>query len=158
MIHLLDAALLDSVSREAALRPRRRLNHNFHPVDGYPGHRLLNAIEPDSYLPPHRHLDPNKDESIIVLRGALGFVEFDDDGAAVARSVMTPGGDCCGVDIPHGIWHTVIALEPGTVMFEAKSGPYQPLTAEERAAWAPPEGDATAIVYWQSIAALFDEG
>ncbi len=117
MIHLLDAALLDSVSREAALRPRRRLNHNFHPVDGYPGHRLLNAIEPDSYLPPHRHLDPNKDESIIVLRGALGVLEFDDSGTILARSVMKPGGDCCGVDIPYGTWHTVIALEPGTVMF-----------------------------------------
>ena len=155
MIRLLDRALLDAVSAGAAASPRRRLNHNFHPADDYPGHRLLNAIEPDSYLPPHRHLDPNKDESIIVLRGTLGVVEFDDNGAVVARSVMTPSGDCCGVDIPHGTWHTVIALEPGTVMFEAKSGPYRPLVAEEKAPWAPAEGDAAAPAYWQGVAALF---
>lgn len=155
MIRLLDRALLDAVSAGAASRPRRRLNHNFHPADDYPGHRLLNAIEPDSYLPPHRHLDPNKDESIIVLRGALGVVEFDDSGAIVARSVMTPGGACCGVDIPHGTWHTVIALEPGTVMFEAKSGPYRPLIDEEKAPWAPAEGDATAAAYWHAVAAFF---
>jgi len=150
-IRLLDAALLDAVSRDAASRPRRRANFNFHPADTFPAHRLLNAIEPDSYLPPHRHLDPLKDETIVVLRGELGVLRFDDGGRVVAGWRLVAGGECFGVDIAHGVWHTAIALCPGTVIFEAKAGPYRPLADAERAPWAPAEGDPAAIAYWQSL-------
>lgn len=157
-IRLIDGALLAAVSADAAARPRRRANHNFHPADDFPAHRLLNAIEPDSYLPPHRHLDPQKDESIIVLRGELGVLRFDDAGAVCATWHLCAGGDRLGVDIPHGTWHTVVALQPGTVIFEAKSGPYRPLVAGEKAPWAPAEGDAAAAAYWRTLHALFAAG
>lgn len=150
-VRLIDRALLDAVSGDAATRPRRRANHNFHPDDDAPAHRLLNAIEPDSYLPPHRHLDPLKAESILVLRGELGIVVFDDGGVPQATWVLSAGGDRLGIDIPSGTWHTAIALQPGTVIFEAKAGPYRPLAAAELAAWAPAADDPAAIDYWRRL-------
>ena len=121
---LIDRELLDAVGSEAKGSPRRRKNHNFHAEDAAIAHRLLNAIEPGSYLMPHRHLDAHKDETIIVLRGRLGVVFFDDSGQVQQAVILAPAGAVCGVDIPHGVYHTVLALETGTVMFEAKAGPY----------------------------------
>jgi cupin fold WbuC family metalloprotein len=158
MIHLIDAALLDEVSAEARAAPRGRKNRNFHPRDDYPGHRLLNAIEPGSYIAPHRHLDPAKDETMVVLRGALGLVVFNDAGHVVRTEKVggsdTPNG-LVGIDIPHGTWHTVFALEPGTVFLEAKSGPYLALTDAERAPWAPAENAAEAPAYLAGLRRLF---
>lgn len=148
---LIDQALLDAVGREARGSPRRRKNHNFHAEDAAIAHRLLNAIEPGSYLMPHRHVDAHKDETIIVLRGRLGVVFFDDSGQVRQVVILAPAGAVCGVDIPHGVYHTVLALETGTVMFEAKAGPYLPLSASERAPWAPAEGDAEAAAYLQAL-------
>ncbi len=143
----IDAALLDQTSAAARTNPRRRKNHNFHAADDAACHRLLNAVEPGSYIPPHRHLDPAKDEAMIVLRGRLGVVFFDEAGRVADQAVLAPGGAQVGVEIPHGTYHTVLALEPGTVFFEAKAGPYLPLTAEERAPWAPGEGEEGAAAY-----------
>jgi cupin fold WbuC family metalloprotein len=92
MITLIDDTLLDAVCAEAAASPRRRKNRNFHPRDDHPGHRLLNALMADTYIPPHRHLDPNKDETYVVLRGRLGLVEFDDAGAVMRTLKVGAGG------------------------------------------------------------------
>ena len=164
MITLIDDKLLDALCAEAAASPRRRKNRNFHPYDEHPGHRLLNALQADSYIPPHRHLDPNKDETYVVLRGQLGLVIFDDAGNVVKTArVGVPQGDflrgagaaAIGVDIPHGTWHTAVALEADTVFLEAKAGPYLPLTEPERAPWAPAENAAAAAGYLESLKAKF---
>jgi len=155
MIRLIDTALLDEVSREATASPRRRKNRNFHPTDDYPANRLLNAVEPGSYIRPHRHLDASKDETMIVLRGRLGVVQFDDDGRIARTAILGAAGNAVGVDIPHGTWHTVLALEPGTVFFEAKAGPYRARRAEEAAAWAPAEGAPEADSYLAQLLRLF---
>lgn len=155
MIRLIDRDLLDAVSGEAAASPRRRKNRNFHPADDFVAHRLLNAIEPGSYIAPHRHNDPAKDETMVVLRGRLGLVEFDAAGAVLRTTVLEAGGEALGCDIPHGAWHTVLALEAGTVFLEAKAGPYRPLTADEKADWAPAEGEPAAADYLQSLARRF---
>ena len=147
MITVIDQALLAEVSAEAKQAPRRRRNRNFHPADDYRGHRLLNAIEPDSYVMPHRHLDPAKDESIVCLRGRLGIVVFGPSGLVDRNILLVPAGENVGVDIPHGIYHTVLALESGTVFFEAKAGPYVPLAGDEKAPWAPVEGDAGVSIF-----------
>jgi cupin fold WbuC family metalloprotein len=153
MITLIDNALLDEVCAQAAASPRRRKNRNFHPYDEHPGHRLLNAMQPDSYIPPHRHLDPNKDETFVVLRGLLGLVLFDDTGKVIRLAKVGAGGTAIGVDIPHGTWHTAVALETDTVFLEAKAGPYLPFTPAEKAPWAPAENTAGAAPY---LAALKD--
>lgn len=171
MIRLIDAPLLDAVCAEAAASPRRRKNRNFHPRDDYPGHRLLNAMQPDSYIPPHRHLDPAKDETFVVLRGRLGLVIFDDEGEAVRTVVMSagagetpkvsPGGTApaaspaCGADLPHGTWHSLVALTADVVFLEAKSGPYLPLADAEKAPWAPAEQAPGAAAYLEGLRRLF---
>ena len=147
MITLIDNALLDEVCAEAAANPRRRKNRNFHPADDHPAHRLLNAMQPDSYIPPHRHLDPNKDETFVVLRGLLGVVVFDDAGQIVQTAKVGAGGTAIGVDIPQGAWHTAVALEADTVFLEAKAGPYLPFIEAERAPWAPAENSPEAAPY-----------
>jgi cupin fold WbuC family metalloprotein len=179
MIRLIDDALLDEVIAEARAAPRGRKNRNFHTDDAQPGHRLLNAIEPGSYIMPHRHLDPNKSETMVVLRGTLGLVTFDDAGAVtqtarvspaasnqsgcasdeadLRRRVVSGRGTPIGMDIDYGTWHSVFALEPGTVFLEAKAGPYVPLTAAEKAPWAPAEGDAKAAAYLAGLVARFRE-
>ncbi|WP_319243046.1 WbuC family cupin fold metalloprotein [uncultured Propionivibrio sp.] len=155
-VRLIDDVLLAQVSAEAASSPRGRKNFNFHGDNADPAHRLLNAIEPGSYIVPHRHLDAAKDETILVLRGVLGLVIFDDDGAVVQAARLSATGTVCGVDIPHGVYHTVFACAPGTVMFESKGGPFMPLVLEERAPWAPAEGGEGTAEYLHALMARVD--
>jgi cupin fold WbuC family metalloprotein len=146
-ILLIGQEILDEVSREAKAATRKRKNFNYHQSDDSICHRLLNAIEPDSYIPPHRHLDPEKDELIIVLRGCLGVVFFDEKGAVVRTERLSAGGDVMGVTVPLDTFHTFVCLESDTVFFESKAGPYRPLTDEERAPWAPGEGSDESAAY-----------
>jgi cupin fold WbuC family metalloprotein len=152
---LIDAQLIDAVSAQAAASPRRRKNFNFHAQESAPANRLLNAIEPDSYVQPHRHLDPAKDETLVVLRGAVGLVVFDDKGGVVQHAILRAGTGALGVDLPHTTWHTFVGLEPGSVIFEAKAGPYMPLAREEKAYWAPAENDPAAGAYLETLIRLF---
>jgi cupin fold WbuC family metalloprotein len=144
LVRLIDQALLDELSAEAATSPRLRKNRNFHPSDDFVSHRLLNAVEPGSYVMPHRHLAADKDETIVVLRGRFGVLLFDDAGKVVRKLLLEAGGPVQGVDLPHGTWHTLVALETGSVFFEAKAGPYAPLSEAERAPWAPTEIETAA--------------
>jgi len=152
---IIDQAVLDAASDAARASPRGRRNRNFHGANESACHRLLNAIEPGSYVAPHRHLDPAKDESIVILRGRLGCVFFDAAGRIERKCMLSPN-DTVGVDIPHGTWHSIVALEPGTVFFEAKAGPYLPLSADETAAWAPREGEDGAAVFCAVLHSEFD--
>lgn len=169
MITRIDNALLDTVCAEAAASPRRRRNRNFHASDDHPSQRLLNAVQPDSYIAPHRHLDPDKDETFVVLRGLMGLLIFDAAGRIVER-MKVGAGDAAkiaandvkngivaalGADIPAGTWHTSFALVPDTVILEAKAGPYRPLTDAERAPWAPAENTSGAAAYLAGLQALF---
>jgi cupin fold WbuC family metalloprotein len=143
-IRILDAGFLDRLAAEAAAAPRRRKNFNLHPADDFPCHRFFNALCADSYVRPHRHLDPAKDETLVLLRGRLGAVFFDDAGGVIRTAVLRPG---MVADVPHGTWHSWLALEDGSIFLEAKAGPYVPQTPEEWAPFAPPEGDPRAPEY-----------
>lgn len=158
MITLIDNALLAAVCAEAHTSSRRRKNRNLHAADDHPAHRLLNAVQPDSYIAPHRHIDPHKDETFVVLRGLMGFLVFDDAGHVV-RAVKVGAGktasDALGVDIPAGTWHAAVALAPDTVILEVKAGPYRPLTEMEQAPWAPAENAPEAAAYLASLHTVF---
>lgn len=155
MIRTIDRSLLAAVTAEAQAAPRLRKNRNFHPHDAYPAHRLLNAVEPGSYVIPHCHLDPEKDETMICLSGRLGIVIFSASGAVLQTVECRHDGATLGVDIPHGVIHTVLALESGTVFLESKSGPYRPLDEAEIPVWAAAEGSAAAAQCWQDWRRLF---
>jgi cupin fold WbuC family metalloprotein len=154
-VRLVDAALLDAVTGEARALPRRRKNRNLHASESEPSHRLLNAVEPESYIPPHRHLDPNKDETFVVLRGRFGLVIFDEAGGIAGTYTLEAAGACVAADIQHGTYHTLLALAPGSVFLEAKGGPYAPLVDAERAAWAPAEGSPETSAYLARLRRLF---
>ncbi len=151
----IDLALLRDTANEARQSPRRRKNANFHPDDAFPAHRLINAMQPGSYVRPHRHLDKSKDETIIALQGRFGYLSFDTRGNIIEAIELKPGGEILGVDIPHGTTHTILALEPDSVFFEAKAGPFIPLAADEIAAWSPQEGSEEATTLWHTWRARF---
>ena len=152
---VVDTALLDRLTDEARHTPRLRKNLNFHPADDASCHRFLNAVEPGTYIRPHRHRDPAKDESLAVLRGKVGVVTFDDRGTVTGTVLLEPGGAAMAVDIPHGEYHAAVSLEGGTVFLEAKAGPYLPLSAEETAPWAPAEGNSGVERYLATLEGLF---
>lgn len=155
-MRLIDSAALDAISAAARRAPRGRLNLNFHHADADPSHRLLNAIEPSSYVAPHAHADPRKDETIVVLRGRLGIVTFDSAGEVTQTVVAGPAEQVLGLTLPAGTFHSLVSLSEGTVFFESKAGPYRPPEAHERAAWAPAEQDEGAGAFLERLRGLFD--
>lgn len=148
--------LLAQITSEALQSPRLRKNHNMHTSDQSRCHRLLNAIEPASYIRPHRHLDPEKDEGFILMNGSLGIVLFADNGTVTETVSLSQAGGNLAADIPHGVYHTAVSLETGTLFYETKAGPYLPLTVDEAACWAPAEEDPAARVYLERLRTLFD--
>ena len=154
-MQIVDRELLDAISAAARTAPRLRKNHNLHQSDTSACHRLLNGIEPGSYIRPHRHLDPEKDESFILLRGSLGVLTFDAEGKVTGSVLLSVKEERVVADVPHGVYHSALALESGTIFFEAKAGPYLPLSAGEKADFAPEEGSPEVASYLERLAALF---
>jgi cupin fold WbuC family metalloprotein len=133
----IDRTMLDQASAAARSSPRRRMNRNFHETSEEPLQRMLNAIEPLSYIRPHFHEEPEKREIFFVLRGRLAVVEFDDQGHITDHFLLSPEAGNYGVEIPHRVYHTIIALDPGTVAYEIKVGPFVPLNDKNFAPWSP---------------------
>lgn len=150
----IDAELLKSISHEAAALPRRRKNYNFHqPQDA--AQRFLNAMEPGTYVRPHRHLDQDKCETTVVLQGKIGFIIFADDGTVVDTFLAQAGGPVFGVDLTPADWHTLVVLEAGSVILECKPGPYVQATDKDFATWAPKEGESEAVAQVKAWERLF---
>ncbi|ERE20324.1 WbuC family cupin fold metalloprotein [Pseudogulbenkiania ferrooxidans] len=131
---------LTDLSAKAACAPRLRAHHNIHTELDDVVQRLAIAMEPDTYVRPHRH--PGSPELLIMLSGALDWIEFDASGETVVARHRLGDGGARAFEMPAGTWHSVVSLEPGSVVFEVKRGPYQPLPESDQAAWAPTEGDA----------------
>lgn len=138
---------LDALSELARVAERRRKNLNLHPSLDDPVQRLLNALEPGTYVRPHRHADSGRWELFVRLRGRAVVLAFNGDGVVVERQELSSTAPV--IEIPAGTWHTVAALESGTVLLEVKQGPYMPGTPGDFAPWAPPEGSAEAGVLEQ---------
>lgn len=140
----LERAAIDATIGHARQSPRGRVILPFHKREDEPLHRMLNAVTPASYIRPHRHLDPPKAEAFVVLRGALAFFTFEDDGRIRACVEVAADGEVFGVDLAPGVYHTFVALAPETVVYEVKTGPYVAATDKAFAPWAPPEDDTAA--------------
>jgi cupin fold WbuC family metalloprotein len=140
-IKVIDRQMLDRASESASLSPRKRANWNLHEKLDDPVQRLFNAIEPGTYIRPHRHGCPATWEVFLLVRGSAVLLLFDDSGRVTERFSLSEGGPVMGAEIPPRAWHTMASLEPGTVFFEVKQGPYVPPQPENIASWAPSEGD-----------------
>ena len=119
--------ILDELTAQAKASPRLRMNLDLRnsPSDG--SQRMLNALEPGTMMPIHRHLGSS--ETVICVRGHFEEYLYDENGVLIETIDMRPGGAM--VNVPAGQWHSLRCLESGTVLFEAKDGPYAPLTEDE---------------------------
>ncbi len=144
---------LDTLTQSAQQSSRQRQHKNIHQHYNEPCQRLFNAIGIDSYIRPHRHSIDPKDECLIAVRGRMALLVFDDIGqvsqiirfgAQINEAHQAIG---VGVNLSAGVWHTVIAEVHGSILFEVKSGPFNPEQAKEWAAWAPAENTPEAAVY-----------
>ena len=125
---VIDEKLLDQVSTQAKDSPRLRMNYNFHQSLDEKCHRFLNAVEPGTEVPIHRH--PIKDETFVLLRGRVRVTTHNDDGSVIESVVLSLEDGVYGVDIPKGVWHKLESLESGSVIFECKEGPFVPHEVE----------------------------
>lgn len=147
----INGILLDKISRQAKSSSRSRMNHNFHQSADDRMHRMLNAIEPGSYIQPHKHENPAKREAFFVLRGKIAVVEFNDEGEIIDHIILDEHNENHGTEVAVGTWHMIISLEKGSVAYEIKDGPWDPETDKEFAKWAPPEGHSSAAAYLEHI-------
>jgi cupin fold WbuC family metalloprotein len=148
---VLDARLIDRAVAASRKSPRRRVILPLHLGPSDPYQRMLNAAQPGSYIRPHRHRDPPKGETVVVLRGAIRFYTFAGDGAVTNAVELTARGGAVGLDVRPGVYHTFVALERDTVVFEAKTGPYDERVDKDFAPWAPAEGTPEAKPYLERL-------
>lgn len=127
-MQIINDELLNRVTAQAKESPRLRMNHNLHENLEAKAQRLLNALEPGTVLPIHRH--QTTAETYFVLRGRLRVQFYSDSKEIVEECELDPRNGNYGVNIPAGQWHTLEVLESGTVIFEVKEGPYIPITPE----------------------------
>ncbi|WP_323111133.1 WbuC family cupin fold metalloprotein [Klebsiella variicola] len=137
-------------SEAAASTPRLRAHRNFHPELSDPVQRLAIAMEPGTYIRPHRHR--HTFELLLPLKGRFVVLNFDDNGVVTRRVVL--GETCTALEMEAGTWHTVLSLDPGGMVFEVKQGAYQPLAEVDTMAWAPAEGQpgTAEMMAWYAIA------
>ncbi|MGL5919380.1 MAG: WbuC family cupin fold metalloprotein [Bacteroidales bacterium] len=121
--------LLDQVTAAAKSSERLRMNHNFHEAMDSKAQRLLNALEPGTILPIHRH--PATAETYLLLRGKIRVMFYDDNKNETASFDVDLLSGEYGVHIPAGQWHTLEVFESGSVIFEVKDGPYTPLSSAD---------------------------
>ena len=154
---IIDELLLRNLSRRAENIARGRTHFNIHADYADPCQRLLNIIEPGSYIRPHRHFTAKKSETLIVVRGQFGYLEFDDRGAVVTKELISSEkyGTNTGVHVKHNVWHTVISLRPGSALFEVKEGPFDPNQAKEFPHWCPEEGTPHVAEYLSTLRSIF---
>lgn len=129
MMDLIDDFLLNNVSSQAQTSERLRMNYNFHDSLEAKAQRLLNALEPGTLLPIHRHTMTA--ETYLLLRGKIRVMYYNDNKEQIAESTLDPLKGVYGVHIPKGQWHTLEVLESGSVIFEVKDGPYSPIKPED---------------------------
>ena len=158
MTKIFSADFISDISEKANKSKRLRQHFNIHQNYQETCQRLLNAIEPGSYIRPHRHaLDP-REELLIAVRGRMAYIEFSDRGEV--QDVQIFGAERYGVTMSIGLeinpetWHTVVALEPGSMLLEVKAGPFDPDMPKESAPWAPEESSDEVSIYMAQLLSL----
>ena len=126
---LVDFSLLNGLTEQAQKNPRLRQSYDLRNSVEDKSQRMLNALEPGTVMPIHRHR--NSSETMIVIKGSLKEYFYDEQGNVTGEWVCAPNSDCIGINIPAGQWHNLECLESGTVLFESKDGAWEPLGDED---------------------------
>ena len=151
MLIPINNTLLEQVNQQALDSDRHRSIFRFHQHEE-PVQRMINAIEPDSYVVPHKHEDPDKVEAFIILRGKAAVLCFDDNGTVIDWVLLDQAGGTPGVEIQPRTWHCLLALEPGTALYEVIEGPYENASHKTFASWAPPAEEVATGLNWLKTA------
>lgn len=154
-VFALTEEMLERGCEAARQSPRRRIIFPIHRRPEALVQRMLNFMQPDTYVVPHRHPLEHAIETVQVLRGALGFLIFNEQGEVVSTHRLSAAESVSLLDIEPGIWHGMVILAPDTVILEIKRGPYDASTDKEFASWAPGEGDEEAPDFAKPWRALF---
>ena len=147
--YVVDNDLLNNLSQQAKINPRLRQHYNLHKSHAEPCQKILNAIEPLSYIRPHRHFTDPKSEFFLAIRGEFALILFDEEGAIsrVHRFSSKMLADFLAAEIQNDVWHTVISLESDSVLLEVKSGPFDANQPKDFALWAPEENSGNSKDY-----------
>ena len=126
---VLDTNLLDALTAQAKVSPRLRMNFDLRNSPNDQSQRMLNALEPGTVMPIHRHR--HSSETVVVLRGKVKWVYYNDQKEITDTFIVAPGSDLVGLSVPMGQWHSLECLETGTVIFESKDGAFEPTRPED---------------------------
>jgi len=142
-LQLIDQGLFDAVALRARASERLRMNFNLHQESDLV-QRFLNVMQPGTYVRPHRHCRPGTGEGFecfVVLQGSIGVLLFDANGTCLRQERLDAAGPVRGLQLDEGLFHSLVALAPDSVIFELKQGPYQPLADKDFLAGFPQEGE-----------------
>lgn len=155
-VKLLTRSLIRTLCDEAMSSDRKRKNYNFH-EHAETVQRFLNVLQIGTYVRPHRHVRPegvNGFEFFLVLQGAIGMVMIDNDGNVLRCEKLEARGEQYGIEIPEGSYHTLVVLEPNSVILELKEGPYQPAMDKDFLQQFPAEGNVecvNCVAKWEGL-------
>lgn len=158
-IKRLTQELLDSVIEQARRSPRQRQNYDFH-ERAEKVQRFINVLQPGTYVRPHRHLrspEVNGFEFFLVIQGELGMIILDENGKILQTERIGANSGTRGIELPEGMFHTLVVLAPDTVILELKEGPYNPSTDKEFMDGFPAEGTPAAEQMVQRWKGYFTE-
>lgn len=126
---IITTELLDQLSAQAKKTPRLRINYDLRNSSNDQSQRMLNALQPDTVLPIHRHTDSS--EIVTIVRGAIREYFYDEEGKCTETIELRPGYSVPLLVVPKGVWHNLECLEPDTIIYESKDGAYQPIKDED---------------------------
>lgn len=147
---------LDELTERAKWDPRLWKHFNLHESYSAPSQQFLNAIEPGSYIRPHRHFTAVKHETLVLIRGHFAIVIFQEEGKVeeIVRLSCETNKDCRVYQLKHTTWHSVLSLETGSILLDVKDGPYDPLIAKDFPSWAPAEEDPDQHKYLDNLRSI----
>ena len=147
--------IFNSLQMAASSNARKRMNFNLHDALDEDVQVFLNCIQPQSYIPPHRHTLDSRDEYLIALQGRLALFEFSDSGSIISCLIMEPTKESqqsvWAAKLDPDTWHSVISLSSDSILLELKAGPFRVEYAKELAKWAPKEYSSEAVKFTKCL-------